>query len=403
MRISDCEIRDNTASGTGAYGGAIYNTGILSVYNSELCGNVATHTDGGAIRNTGDLTLTNSVLSGNSAPNSWGGAVSNLDGPAFVVKNCTITGNVAQSDGGLFLVDSTTTTILNTIIACNSASSSPDVGIIRGTLTSSHNLIGDGTGQTTLIHGEDGNLVGTAEAPIDPRFVRDPSDGGDGWGDDPNTPDIDESANDDYGDLRLRPDSPAVDAGDDALLPEDAYDLDGDGDTTEPIPFDIDGNPRVLGDRVDMGAYEYVAVAAVPGDLNGDGMVGSPDLDIVRANWGRAVTAGSLFDGDPSGDGKVDSDDLNIVRANWGRVAAAGAAQSVESEITAPTDEAVYGPVRRQATGKSLVPDDTRGIVLVNARVLAEAAWREAVESLEPRQKWRNTTAVDAVISDWVK
>ena len=95
------------------------------------------------------------------------------------------------------------------------------------------------------------------------------------------------------------------------------------------------------------------------------------------------------------------SADLDIVRANWGRVAAAGAAQGRKSEITPRTDEAVYGPVRKQSAEKSLVADGTRGTVLANARVLAEAAWREAVESLEPRQKLRDTTAVDAVISNW--
>ena len=85
------------------------------------------------------------------------------------------------------------------------------------------------------------NLVG-----IDPEFVRDPSDGGDGWGDDPDTVDVDESANDDYGDLRLTPESPAIDAGDNSLLPADEFDLDGDGDTSEPILFDAEGNPTHL-------------------------------------------------------------------------------------------------------------------------------------------------------------
>jgi len=62
--------------------------------------------------------------------------------------------------------------------------------------------------------------------------------------------------------LRLLPDSPCIDAGDNTAVPADTADLDGDGDTSEPIPFDLDGNRRIVdGDRdgistVDMGAYE---------------------------------------------------------------------------------------------------------------------------------------------------
>ena len=61
----------------------------------------------------------------------------------------------------------------------------------------------------------------------------------------------------------------------------------------------------------------------LPGDLNGDGAVGSADLDIVRGNWGSTTTPGDLAAGDPSGDGSVGSADLDIVRANWGSTAAA--------------------------------------------------------------------------------
>ena len=61
-----------------------------------------------------------------------------------------------------------------------------------------------------------------------------------------------------------------------------------------------------------------VVLESLPGDLNADGFVGSQDLDIVRANWGRAVDTGCLLCGDASGDGFVDSADLDIVRADWG-------------------------------------------------------------------------------------
>ena len=48
----------------------------------------------------------------------------------------------------------------------------------------------------------------------------------------------------DGGDLRLGPESPAVDAGQSAALPAE-------------VMLDLDGNPRIIGTAVDMGAYEH--------------------------------------------------------------------------------------------------------------------------------------------------
>ena len=87
----------------------------------------------------------------------------------------------------------------------------------------------------------------TVSSPLDPQFVRDPSDGGDGWGDDPATDEIDESANDDYGDLRLTAESLAIDLGNAGIVG---------------VFTDLDGNPRVFGTSVDAGAYEFQDEAA---------------------------------------------------------------------------------------------------------------------------------------------
>ena len=57
------------------------------------------------------------------------------------------------------------------------------------------------------------------------------------------------------------------------------------------------------------------------GDMNGDGVVNSADLDLVRGSWGATVEPGSSGDG--NGDGFVNSVDLDLVRANWGATAAA--------------------------------------------------------------------------------
>ncbi len=100
-----------------------------------------------------------------------------------------------------------------------------------------------------------------------------PDDGGDGWGDDPQTPEINEGANDDFGDLRLQGGSPCIDAG------SNDADLDAFAPGVQPVAeTDFDGNPRFLDDPgtpnsgngtppiVDMGAFEFV----LPGDADFD-------------------------------------------------------------------------------------------------------------------------------------
>ncbi len=54
----------------------------------------------------------------------------------------------------------------------------------------------------------------------------------------------------------LSPVSPCTNAGLTSALPSDTQDLDGDGDTAEPVPLDLDGSMRVSGASVDVGAYE---------------------------------------------------------------------------------------------------------------------------------------------------
>jgi len=111
---------------------------------------------------------------------------------------------------------------------------------------------------------------GTGNINTDPRFVRNPDDGGDGWG---------VGGNDDFGNLHLLCGSPCIDAGNDTAVPADAADLDGDVDTAERVPFDLDGNPRFVDDAdtvdtgvsdppnypevVDMGVYEAMDLGLV--------------------------------------------------------------------------------------------------------------------------------------------
>jgi hypothetical protein len=72
----------------------------------------------------------------------------------------------------------------------------------------------------------------------------------------------------DNGDLRLQATSGGIDAGDNHAMPRDTMDLDGDGQVSERIPYDLVEAPRCMDLRgivdtgngtspiVDMGAYE---------------------------------------------------------------------------------------------------------------------------------------------------
>ena len=55
----------------------------------------------------------------------------------------------------------------------------------------------------------------------------------------------------------------------------------------------------------------------LPGDMDGDGFIGSGDLNIVLSHWNQTVPAGSWIDGDGSGDGYVGLDDLDILLNHW--------------------------------------------------------------------------------------
>ncbi len=61
-------------------------------------------------------------------------------------------------------------------------------------------------------------------------------------------------------DHRLKSGSPAISAGDNALLPSDVGDMDEDTDVSEIIPFDLDGAARIQGFSSDVGAFERGSV-----------------------------------------------------------------------------------------------------------------------------------------------
>ena len=205
------------------------------------------------------------------------------------VTDCTFSGNVSVSGGGMSNFDSSPT-VTNCILWGDSPNEIFNDDIVEAsTPTISFSDVQGGLGAGTIDGG--GNID------LDPMFV-------DADGDD----DVVGTEDDD---LRLQSGSPCINAGDTDALPPDAADLDNDGDTAEPTPLDLDGHARVLCDVVDMGAYEFGI-----GDGDCDQDVDQDDLAAfmacVTGPGGGVLANCEAFDSD--GDGDVDYADFAAIQ-----------------------------------------------------------------------------------------
>ena len=128
LTVNNCNFKSNSAnrnSGSNGLGGAIYNTGSLTIINSVFMDNTVTR-DGSAIWSSGSLTINNSNFTSNKATRD-GGAI-------FSTSNTTISGsnfvnNSAVTNGGA-LTNSGTLSIVASNFSGNSAS---DGGAIYNT------------------------------------------------------------------------------------------------------------------------------------------------------------------------------------------------------------------------------------------------------------------------------
>ncbi len=238
--VTNCTFSGNSAAGTGAgYGGGGMSNknSKATVTNCTFSGNSATTPGGGMYNygtdNGGSPTITNCTFTDNDG--SLGGGMCNED-VSPKVTNCTFRGNTATAtsgSGGALYNNSSNPTVTNCILWGNT----PDQ-IYGGTPVVTYSDVQDEIPSDGIVYAGAGNID------TDPRFVA-PA-----------------------GDLRLGSRSPCVDAGNKGAVPADTPDLDGDGNTTEQIPYDLAGDPRFFDDArvndtgagtapiVDMGAYE---------------------------------------------------------------------------------------------------------------------------------------------------
>ena len=316
--LTSCMFSDNSArskDGWEGFGGGMYNSGSSPVLsNCTFSDNWAEVCGGGIENRCGDKTiLTNCIFRGNSAGQYHGGGVCNVDSNS-IVTSCLFSGNTAGKNGGgmenvrsslimrkcIFIWNSageygggiyngqSSQLVGNCIFNNNLAS---DGGGIYNyyssmTLTSSTFSGNSGTNASALgcdsfrqrypsnleltncilwdggneIWNNDGStiMIGYSDVQGGQTEVYDPCDGlvwGEGNLDvnplfaDPNN-----------GDYHLLEDSTCIDAGDPNYV-------------AEPNETDLDGRPRIIGRRIDMGAYEYsppipAEVKIVPRSIN---------------------------------------------------------------------------------------------------------------------------------------
>ena len=234
--LTDCSISGNSAENGGGLENGYRATVTLTnctISGNSAIGTISDNSDnsgkgqggrrrrargygGGLYNDQGTTTLTNVTISGNTA--TYGGGIDN--GGTATLTNCTISGNSAdQSGGGIYsqYYGYGTVNIGNTIVAGNTAATGPDIE--APVVSQGNNLIGNTSGSTGWVSSD---LTG-----INPLLAPLGNYGG------PTET------------LALLPGSPAIDAGNNSLIPA--------GDTTDQRGASF---PRVVNGTADIGAFE---------------------------------------------------------------------------------------------------------------------------------------------------
>lgn len=304
LLISGCDFIHNEAKGDG---GAVYvGSGRAVVQSCRFHGNSVFKFGAAVSLDSSTLVqaeFVNCVFSGNAAwlPHGTGGAISCRSSAPLKLVNCTLNHNyAAYTAGAIFLVSGCDLVMENTILWDNYGTDVVASHVHSSIILADHSCIEEPQLLTA---------VGIGNISTNPMFV------------DANGADNLYGSADD--DLHLLSDSPCINAGDASLLPADALDLDRDRDTSEPIPLDLDGQPRVQGEcLVDIGAYERSSDAGVFGDFDGDCVIDMNDFRwfsyCFRASQPGQPARATCFDVfDSDGDDDLDLRDFAAVQRSF--------------------------------------------------------------------------------------
>ena len=235
-----------TGNKSGKNGGGIHTyIGSPALIGCLFTGNLAGENGGGMHESYfSSATLTNCTFSGNVAIENGGGLYNRQSSP--ILNNCTVSSNWAGAYGGGMYSEGSDVNLMNCIFWGDAATQVNEIYVGKyiddrgreypSTMDVNYSDIGDW--DTNIFVGDDCTLDwGSGNIDANPCFVEP------GYWDANGTP---YDANDDFwvdGDYHLLPDSPCIDAGDPNYV-------------AEPNETDLDGNPRVIAGRIDMGAYE---------------------------------------------------------------------------------------------------------------------------------------------------
>ncbi|MBN2378144.1 MAG: hypothetical protein JXD22_17230 [Sedimentisphaerales bacterium] len=230
-----------------------------AIFNCSFKGNTAS-TGGGVKVVATNALFVNCLFAANRAVYTGGGLLSSWQGtsgsqPQLI--NCTFAGNLAGSFGGGISSNNSRATLRNCIVWGNRDSSGEGFSAQLHDSSKVYHQQDSSEIKFCCVQGWTATQNGLGNLGKDPMFVRSPGLVG-------------LSDEDSYGDLKLRPGSPCIDAAKSDYLPPDIFDLDEDGDTDATIALDINNKIRCSDDPdtpdtgqgngpiVDIGACEFV-------------------------------------------------------------------------------------------------------------------------------------------------
>ncbi|MDT7832435.1 LamG-like jellyroll fold domain-containing protein [Flavobacteriaceae bacterium S356] len=283
LTINNCVVKNNTAGNTtsipNAGGGGILNEwGVMTLLNTAIeenqvliAGNDPSNNafGGGLLNILGQVTIINGIVKNNiiNAGSSnydqlSGGAISNNTSSSFQAYNTLIQENkilstfnnnhrgaAVHSDSNISFINCTI--VKNSISGSNTNSYGGGIYMTSGVLTLQNSILAD----NTATNNNETVLVPGATQAVTYSYIKDQNPIGTGNIDDSSglyVPDF-ANAGSNY---RLQHTSTLIDAGGNTYLPVDTYDIDGDGNTSETLPTDLDNKTRLFSSTVDIGAYE---------------------------------------------------------------------------------------------------------------------------------------------------